>query len=61
MDFAIFAIVFNIGKMYNKSKNTPKKQEKSNYFDKNQSFCVLVIKLSTIEKIKPDNLTKIAA
>ena len=29
MDFAIFAIAFNIGKLYNKSRNTPKKQQKA--------------------------------
>jgi len=29
MDFAIFAIAFNIGKLYNKSKNTQKKQQKA--------------------------------
>ena len=64
MDFAIFAIAFNIGKMYNKPKNSSKKQEKSHYFDKNQPFFVFVIELATIEKFelaKLDTLTKIAA
>ena len=28
MDFAIFAIAFNIGKMYSKGKNTPEKSKK---------------------------------
>jgi len=64
MDFVIFAIAFNIGKMYNKTKNNPKKQEKLHHFYKNPSFFVFVLKLWTIEESelkKMDNWTKIAA
>lgn len=35
MDFAIFAIAFNIGKMYNKIKNTSKNQKKLPNIEKN--------------------------
>jgi hypothetical protein len=45
MDFAIFAIAFNIGKMYNKGKNTPENHKKSSIFEKNRSIWVFVIKL----------------
>jgi len=56
MDFAIFAIAFNIGKMYNKPKNTSKKQEKPRLFDKNQSVFVLIIKLWTYKKWERKNV-----
>jgi hypothetical protein len=43
MDFGIFAIAFNIGKLYNNAKNTSKKQEKFMFFGKNQFVCVFVM------------------
>ena len=64
MDFAIFAIAFNIGKMYNKNQNTSKKQKKSHHFDKNPSFFVFVIKVWDTKKLelkKMATLTKFAA
>jgi len=64
MDFAIFAIAFNIGKMYNKGGKTYKKRKKSQNFDKKQSFFVFVIKFC-VEKTFIQNIctpsVKIAA
>jgi hypothetical protein len=42
MDFAIFAIAFNIGKLYNKKQNASKKQKKSSVFTKNTRFFVVI-------------------
>jgi transposase len=43
MDFAIFAIAFNIGKLYNKAKNTVKNQEKSPDDEKNMFVIVTLL------------------
>jgi len=43
MDFAIFAIAFNIGKMFNKGKKSSKNRKKSPNFGKNELFFVIVI------------------
>ena len=43
MDFAIFAVAFNIGKLYNKPKITSKNKEKSSFFDKNTLVFVLLL------------------
>jgi hypothetical protein len=43
MDFAIFAIAFNMGKMWNKTKNNPTKQKKSSLFAEKMCFLVFVI------------------
>ena len=40
--FAIFAIAFNIGKMYNKTKNTPKNQGKHPAKEKNKIFVIFI-------------------
>jgi hypothetical protein len=64
MDFAIFAIAFNIGKLYNKTKNTPKKQKKSPFIAKNRLFFVVVIKYCTTKNLEhycEDDCNKIAA
>jgi len=42
MDFAIFAIAFNIGKLYNTVQNTSKKQKKSTIFAEIQCAFVFV-------------------
>jgi hypothetical protein len=42
MDFGIFAIAFNIGKMYNKAKIMPKNQKKSLFFIENMFIIVFV-------------------
>jgi len=43
MDFAIFAIAFNIGKLYNKAKITTKNKRKLSSFDKNTPVFVLIM------------------
>jgi hypothetical protein len=43
MDFAIFAIAFNLGKMHNKAKNTSKKQQKSTTSAKYAIIFVIVL------------------
>ena len=43
MDFAIFAIAFNIGKMYNKAKIQHKNQEKSTANGKNNPIVIIVM------------------
>jgi transposase len=43
MDFGIFAIAFNIGKLYNKAKNTSKKQEKTIFFEKNLFIWIFIL------------------
>jgi len=43
MDFAIFAIAFNIGKMYNKTKNTSKSQKKSPSEQNNTLVVVFIL------------------
>jgi len=51
MDFAIFAIAFNIGKLYNKTQITSKKQENPPPGDKNTSgfvFMLLFISKKTL-------------
>jgi hypothetical protein len=42
MDLAIFAVAFNIGKLYNKTKNTSKKQRKSSLFAENTLVIVFI-------------------
>jgi hypothetical protein len=64
MDFAIFAIAFNLGKLHNKAQNASKKQGKSSVFDKNQLFCVFLIiftQKKSISKIFAKQSMKIAA
>jgi len=43
MDFAIFAVAFNIGKMYNKTKITSKNKGKLSFFDKHTLVFVLLL------------------
>jgi transposase len=43
IDFAIFAIAFNIGKLYNKSQNTAKNQKKSPAAEKNRPIVVITL------------------
>ncbi|MDR2652714.1 MAG: transposase, partial [Prevotellaceae bacterium] len=43
MDFAIFAIAFNIGKLFNKGKNPSKSIPKSPVFAKNIFFIIFLI------------------
>jgi transposase len=50
MDFAIFAIAFNIGKVHNKTKNTSKKQKKAPLFTKNICIFVFVVILYVKKK-----------
>ena len=61
MDFAIFAIAFNIGKMYNKGKNTPEKSKKSTFFIKNMSIFVFLPQKYSKINIFGDYSRKIAA
>jgi hypothetical protein len=49
MDFAIFAIAFNIGKMYNKSQDKSKKREKSFVFAKNHFVLIFVLYLTPMK------------
>jgi transposase len=49
MDFAIFAIAFNIGKLHNKAKNASKKQEKSPG-EGNNTLIVVFIMIFTSKK-----------
>jgi hypothetical protein len=49
MDFAIFVIAFNVGKLYNKSKNTSKKRKNRLFIRKINTFCFLSCSLA--EKI----------
>jgi transposase len=51
MDFAIFAIAFNVGKMYNKTKNTLNSQEKLAIRTKYTVIFVLVLFLIPIETL----------
>jgi transposase len=53
MDFAIFAIAFNIGKLYNKAKDTSKKQGKSSLFSENTfgfGFILIFVRKKSIAK-----------
>jgi len=43
MDFAIFAIAFNIGKLFNKTKNASKNQSKTLFYEKNTFLIVVFI------------------
>jgi hypothetical protein len=52
MDFAIFAVAFNIGKMHNKAHNVSKSQKKTPLFTKNTTLFVLVIKWYIIKKLE---------
>ena len=64
MDFAIFAVAFNIGKLYNKTKNTSNNRKKSSLFAKNTCIFIFVIKLGTVKNINDKSWThsdKIAA
>jgi transposase len=56
MDFAIFAVAFNIGKLWNKTNNTSKNQKKSPHFAKNRVFLVFVIKVSGLKIFEHKNL-----
>jgi hypothetical protein len=47
MDFAIFAIAFNIGKLYNKVQNTSKNQKKSPSEEKNTLLVVFILLFSS--------------
>jgi hypothetical protein len=62
MDFTIFAIAFNIGKLYNNGKNTPKKAHKSLVLSKicSLSFVVFFDRKSESCCFYPQNL-KLAA
>jgi transposase len=51
MDFAVFAIAFNIGKMYNKAKNISKKSKNLPLLTKNTRIFVFVITLSVKKKL----------
>ena len=55
MDFAIFVIAFNIGKMYNKAKNSSKRQKKPPLFGKKTFFLVFVINVYASKKSKKLN------
>ena len=45
-DFAIFAVAFNIGKLCNKAKNTPKNRDNSAFFTTNTFIFVFVVVLT---------------
>jgi hypothetical protein len=51
MDFAIFAVAFNIGKLYNKAKSAFKNQKKSLLGAKNTRIFIFVIKLGAVKNI----------
>jgi len=55
MDFAVFAIAFNIGKLFNKLQNVSKKQKISAVFAKNQLFFVLILPLMTVKSRYREN------
>jgi transposase len=64
MDFGIFTVAFNIGKMYNKTKNKSKNQRKSSLFTKNTVIFVVVMKYYTLKNLEHDffdSFTKMAA
>jgi len=64
MDFAIFAVAFSIGKLYNKTRNESKIQKKSPLFAKNTHIFIFVIKLGAAKNINGKHWThsdKIAA
>ena len=52
MDFAIFAIAFNLGKMHNKVQNTSKKQKREECFEK--QLCIVLILLRFTPQQKSD-------
>ncbi len=60
MDFAIFAIAFNMGKMYNKGKITPKNSQKSADLLKINLLVLIFIQNHTINHAETTNL-KLAA
>jgi len=49
MDFAVFAIAFNIGKLYNKTKNKSNNRKKSTLFAKNTSILEVVVIVTTLK------------
>jgi hypothetical protein len=49
MDFAIFAISFNIGKMYNKANNTSKNRVKTSFFAENTRVVIIVLIFAKIK------------
>jgi len=51
MDFGIFAVAFNIGKLYNKAQNVSKNQKKSPLCAKNTRIFIIVIKLGAVKNI----------
>jgi hypothetical protein len=55
MDFAIFAIAFNLGKLFKKVKNVSKKQKKSTIFTKNQFFFGLMMRLTPKKNVSRKN------
>jgi transposase len=52
MDFAIFAVAFNIGKLYNKAQNVSKNQKKPSFFAKYTHSYIFVIKLGAEKNIQ---------
>jgi transposase len=52
MDFAIFAVAFNIKKLHNKIENTPKKKSKMPLKDKNVIVFIFITPLFAIELVK---------
>jgi len=53
MDFSIFVIAFNIGKLYNKAKNTSKNKKKSSLFDENTLIFVVLricVRIKSVSK-----------
>jgi hypothetical protein len=64
MDFGIFAIAFNMGKLFNKTKNNPKKQKNSSLFAEKICSFIFVIYVSSSKNQVHKNFTapaKIAA
>jgi hypothetical protein len=62
MDFAIFAMAFNIGKMYNKARNASKIRKKSFFTLKNHYLLLLILITAAKNNPKTDfyNLNLIA-
>ena len=60
MDFAIFAIAFNLGKLHNKAKNTSKKQKNTACAAKKQGIFVFIL-IVCKQKTKMEQNYKVAA
>jgi transposase len=54
MDFAIFAVAFNIGKLYNKAKNTAKNKGKSSLFAENMLVFVSILIFGRKKSVSKD-------